>query len=359
MHYQNEADFRHDGPMRLGVLMVNLGTPDSPQVADVRRYLAEFLSDPRVVELPRPLWWLILHGVILRLRPRHSARLYQRIWGEAGSPLLAISRRQAIAVQHALDGRKPGATRVVLAMRYGSPSIATGLAELRQNGARRILILPLYPHYSATTTGSVFDAVTAELRTWRWVPELRFVHQYHDDPAYITALVASIRRYWATHGEPERLLFSFHGIPKRYFLGGDPYFCHCQKTARRVAEQLGLAAERWQVAFQSRVGRQEWLKPYTDQTLQTWGRAGIRYVQVVCPGFSADCLETLEEITVENRGYFQAAGGGDYGYIPALNDDPLHIEALVGLILRHINGWSEAEDATDRWTRAQQQGAAI
>jgi len=340
MQYQNETGFRHDGPVTLGVLMVNLGTPDSPRIADVRRYLAEFLSDPRVIEQPRLLWWMILHGVILRLRPRRSARAYRRIWGEDGSPLLAISRRQASALQQALDGRDLGTVRVVLAMRYGSPSVPEGLATLRQVEARRVLVLPLYPQYSATTSGSVFDAVTAELRSWRWVPELRFIHQYHDEPAYIAALADRIRRHWMDNGEPERLLFSFHGIPKAYFLAGDPYYCHCQKTARLVVEQLGLTEGRWGVAFQSRVGAQEWLQPYTDHQLREWGRAGIGKVQVVCPGFSADCLETLEEIAVENRGHFLEAGGSDYGYIPALNDDPAHIEALAGLVARHLCGWS-------------------
>lgn len=345
MQYQNEVGFRHGTPEILGVLMVNLGTPDSPEVMDVRRYLAEFLSDPRVVELPRHLWLLLLHGVILRVRPRHSAHAYQQIWTPEGSPLLCMAQRQAQALQAALPEAGVRPVRVVLAMRYGSPSIAEGLQTLRAAQARRLLVLPMYPQYSATTTASVLDAVTEELRTWRWVPELRCINQYHDSPGYIEALVASVRRHWREHGEPERLLFSFHGVPRDYFLKGDPYYCQCQKTARLVVEQLGLPEDRWQVSFQSRVGNQEWLQPYTDRQLQDWGRAGIGKVQVICPGFSADCLETLEEIAMENRDLYLEAGGQDYGYIPALNDHPEHIQALVRVVRRHIQGWPEGDAA--------------
>jgi ferrochelatase len=354
------AAFRHDEPATLGVLMVNLGTPASPGVADVRRYLAQFLSDPRVIEMPRALWWPILHGVILRTRPRRSARAYARIWGPEGSPLLAISRRQAAALQQALDGQGLGLVRLELGMCYGAPSLRAALAALRRAGASRILVLPMYPQYSGTTTGAVFDGVTAELRTWRWVPELRFINQYHDQPGYISALTDSIRRQWATDGEAERLLFSFHGIPKDYFLGGDPYYCQCQKTARLVAEGLGLADDRWQVAFQSRVGRKEWLRPYTHQVLQEWGRARMERVDVVCPGFAADCLETLEEIAEENRDRFLAAGGRDYRYIPALNTDPAHIAALVELVVRHAGSWLEARpaDGAARLERARCLGAS-
>jgi ferrochelatase len=367
MKYQNETAFRHDTPESLGVLMVNLGTPDSPATADVRRYLAEFLSDPRVIEVPRLLWWLILHGVILRIRPKRSAHAYTQVWSERGSPLLDISRRQAAGLEQTLQERGRGPVRVALAMRYGSPSVNEGLRTLREANARRVLVLPMYPQYSATTTASVFDAVTAELRTWRWVPELRFVNQYHDDPGYVQALAASIRDYWAHHGEPDRLLFSFHGIPKDYFLNGDPYYCHCQKTARLVMERLGIAADRWQVSFQSRVGRKEWLKPYTDHQLRDWGKAGVGRVQVVCPGFAADCLETLEEIALQNRDLFLESGGGDYAYIPALNDGPAHLAALADLVARHVQGWPEhqapedakvlAQAASERQARARRLGA--
>jgi protoporphyrin/coproporphyrin ferrochelatase len=354
MRYQSEGAFRHDEPATLGVLVVNLGTPASPAVADVRRYLAQFLSDPRVIEMPRALWWPILHGVILRTRPRRSARAYEKIWGEEGSPLLAISRRQAAALQQALDGQGLGPVRVELGMCYGTPSLSASLAALRRAGARRMLVLPMYPQYSSTTTGAVFDRVTAELCSWRWVPELRFINQYHDHPGYISALTDSIRRQWVAHGEPKQLLLSFHGIPKDYFLAGDPYYCQCRKTARLVTEGLGLAEGRWQVAFQSRVGRKEWLKPYTDHVLQEWGRARTERVDVVCPGFSADCLETLEEIAEENRDRFIAAGGGEYRYISALNAEPAHISALAELVARHAAGWPEAqpEEGAARLARA-------
>jgi len=347
MKYKNETDFQHDAPEALGVLMLNLGTPDAPSVAAVRRYLAEFLSDPRIVELPRPLWRLILHGVILRVRPKRSAAAYRAVWTRQGSPLLDISRRQAGALRARLVGALPGPVKVELGMRYGNPSVAAALTKLRAANVRRLLVLPLYPQYSATTTASTFDAVARELSTWRWVPELRFVNQYHDTPGYIAALAESIRNHWAEHGEPDRFLFSFHGIPRAYLDNGDPYHCQCHKTARLTAEALALEADRWQVAFQSRVGNKEWLRPYTDELLKEWGAAGIGSVQVCCPGFSADCLETLEEIAVENRDYFLGAGGTHYSYIPALNDDPAHMDALLDLVRRHASGWPEADGLDD------------
>jgi ferrochelatase len=367
MKYRSVPGYRHDQPETLGVLLVNLGTPDSPSVPAVRRYLAEFLSDPRVVELPRPLWRLILHGVILRVRPRRSARLYQTVWTDQGSPLLVIGQRQAQALQQRLSQDLPGPVRVVLGMRYGNPSIAAALRELDGANTRRLLVLPLYPQYSATTTASTFDALSRELRTWRWLPEVRCVNHYHDAPGYIAALADSVRAYWVEQGEPERLLLSFHGVPKDYLLAGDPYHCECQKTARLLAEQLNLPPERWQVAFQSRVGGKEWLKPYTDELLRAWGRQGVAKVQVLCPGFSADCLETLQEIAVENRHYFLAAGGKEYGYIPALNDAPAHIALLADLVRQHGRGWPEVEgvpeaswspeDLALRGKRAQAMGA--
>ncbi len=347
MKYKNTTDYAHDAPERLGVLLLNLGTPDAPTPSAVRRYLAEFLWDPRVVEVPRPLWWLILHGVILRVRPRRSAKAYQAVWTDQGSPLLAIARAQAAGLQQRLIQCIGEGVHVELAMRYGDPSVSEALQRIREAQVRRLLVLPLYPQYSATTTASSFDAVTAELRTWRWLPELRFVNQYHDEPAYIGALAGSIRAFWSEHGRPTRLLFSFHGIPMRYFMAGDPYHCHCHKTARMVAERLGLDAEHWAVSFQSRVGREEWLQPYTDATLKRWGGEGVNSVHVVAPGFSADCLETLEEIDVENRGYFLEAGGQSYGYIPCLNDSPAHLDMLAGLVQRHACGWPELEELAE------------
>ncbi|NCA69794.1 MAG: ferrochelatase [Sphingobacteriia bacterium] len=365
MSYINTPDFRHETPECLGILLVNLGTPDAPTVAAVRRYLAQFLSDPRVVEFPRALWLPLLHGVILRTRPARSARAYQKVWREDGSPLLSIAGRQAAGLQALLEQRWGGPVKVALGMRYGNPAIAAALDELRQANARRLLVLPLYPQYSGSTTASVIDAVMRELARWRWLPELRWINQYHDEPAYLEAIAASIRRHWAEHGVPERLLFSFHGIPKDYFEQGDPYFCQCQKTARLVTERLGLTRERWELTFQSRVGRQEWLRPYTDETLRQWGAGGVRSVQVISPGFSADCLETIEEIDEENRHNFLGAGGERFSYIHCLNDAPDHIEMMAGLIERHCGGWPELErpaatdaELADRRERALAMGAA-
>lgn len=349
MKYKNVPGFEHGTPESLGVLMLNLGTPDAPTPSAVRRYLAEFLKDPRVVEIPRPVWWLILHGVILRVRPSRSARAYQAVWTDRGSPLLDVAQRQAAGLQERLEQRFGKGLRVELGMRYGNPSVAEALGRLKQANVRRLLVLPLYPQYSGTTTASIFDAVTGELSTWRWLPELRFINHYHDNPAYISAIAESIRTAWAEHGEPERLLFSFHGIPKRYFMAGDPYHCHCHKTARMVVEQLALPEDRWLVSFQSRVGRDEWLQPYTDETLKLWGSDGVKSVHVVAPGFSADCLETLEEIDVENRGYFLEAGGGSYHYIPCLNDDPAHLDMMVGLVEQHTAGWPEMTGIAETW----------
>ena len=365
MTFVNTPDYRHDTPECLGILLTNLGTPDTPGVSDVRRYLAQFLWDPRVVEMARLPWWLILHGVILRTRPARSAKAYRSVWTADGSPLLAIARRQAAGLQDLLSARFPGPVKVALGMRYGNPSIPSALAELRQANARRVLVFPLYPQYSGSTTASAFDAVAHELSRWRWLPELRFINQYHDEPGYLDALAASIRAHWAKHGEPERLLFSFHGIPQEYFEQGDPYHCQCQKTARLVAERLELARERWFLAFQSRLGKQEWLKPYTDATLKDWGAAGVKSVQVLSPGFSADCLETIEEIDEENRHLFLDAGGQDYSYIPCLNDNPDHLEMLADLIARHSCGWPElagpavgTDELARRVERARGMGAA-
>ena len=317
-----------DATCSAGVLLANLGTPDSPEPADVRRYLAEFLADPRIVERPRWLWRPILHGVILRVRPRRAARAYRRIWTDEGSPLLAIGQEQA----HRLQARLGADIPVALGMRYGNPSIAAGLQNLRRKGARRIIVLPLYPQYSATTTGSTFDAVSAELQTWRVVPELRFLNRYHDHPAYLDALAASIREAWSGRPRGERLLFSFHGLPRRYAEAGDPYPDECERTAAAVAERLGLQTDEWLLTYQSRFGPEEWLQPYTDETLRRLAAEGVQSVDVVAPGFAADCLETLEEIAMENHDVFIKAGGREYHYIPALNARPEHIEMMVQLV---------------------------
>jgi ferrochelatase len=362
--YQGLQGFDHAQPLKLGVLLANLGTPEGPDTASVRRYLAEFLWDPRVVEVPRALWWMILHGVILRVRPSRSARAYASIWTPEGSPLMVNARAQAEALQRALDEREPGLYRVALAMRYGKPDIASALDDLLAQGVGRLLVLPAYPQYSGTTTGSVFDAVSTSLGARRWVPDLVFRSSYHDDPGYVSALVASIREHWQVHGEPERLLFSFHGIPRRYFLSGDPYHCQCHKTARLVSEALGIDDARWQVSFQSRVGREEWLRPYTDETLAQWGRDGVASVHTVCPGFSADCLETLEEIAEENRDRFLEAGGGEFHYIPALNARSDHVSALRDLVLTDTGHWlawarDEARHALDSPPQRRQRALAM
>jgi ferrochelatase len=321
----------------IGVLLSNLGTPDLPTAPAVRRYLREFLSDPRVVALPRWLWLPLLNGIILQVRPRKSARLYQGVWTAEGSPLLVIARRQLQALQAHFAADK----RLVFAlgMRYGTPSIGSALEELRAAGATRLLVLPLYPQYSSATAASTFDAVAQALASWIRVPDLRLVADYHAEPWYIRALADSIRDAWRAQPPAERLLFSFHGMPRRSQQMGDPYHDQCQRTARLVAAELGLPAERWLVAFQSRFGYAEWLQPYTDQTLRAWGGSNVASVDVVCPGFSADCLETLEEIAVMNRDLYVEASGGRFRYISALNDRPDHIAGIAALIERQIQGW--------------------
>jgi protoporphyrin/coproporphyrin ferrochelatase len=347
--YVGEPRYEHGNPQRLGVLLVNLGTPAAPTPTAVRRFLAEFLWDPRVVEAPRWIWWLALHGVILRIRPAKSAHAYQQIWTESGSPLMVHSLALTGCVRAALNAGSDdlGNTSVALGMTYGSPSIPAALAQLRNDGARRLLVLPLYPQYSGTTTASVFDHVTAELQRWRWIPEVRFITSYHDDSAYIDALATSIQERWRTH-ERGHLLFSFHGVPRRYLLAGDPYHCQCLATARLVAERLVLGAAEWSVSFQSQVGREEWLRPYTDQALIEFARQGRKRVSVVCPGFAADCLETLEEIEIRNRATFMEHGGEFYDYIPALNSSDAHAQSLAGLVRRHAQGWpASATPPTD------------
>lgn len=315
-----------------GVLLVNLGTPDAPTAPALRRYLAEFLSDPRVIEIPRFVWKLILHGIILRTRPKKSAALYQSIWTEDGSPLLAISRRQQKAVQEALGSN----IKVSLGMRYGNPSIAQGLNELKEQGIRRILVLPLYPQYAAPTSGSVFDAVAKELMSWRWVPELHFVNNYSEHPLYIEAIARSLEEHIAAKGMPQKILFSYHGMPKRNLEQGDPYYCFCLKTTRLTAEKLKLSEDQYLSCFQSRFGYAEWLKPYTDKTLKDLPKQGIKRLAILAPAFSADCLETLEELAEQNRALFLRSGGESYDYIPALNDRPDHIRALVAIIREQL-----------------------
>ena len=342
MDYRGTPSFDHGAPASVGILLTNVGTPAAPTPGALRSYLAQFLGDQRVIEYPRWLWQPLLHGVILNTRPRRSARLYQRVWTAEGSPLLLILRRQAAALQDAL-AQLPVPVVVTCGVRYGEPSIAAGLRALSAAGARRVLVLPLYPQYSATTTATSLDAVFEELQTWRWLPELRTVNHYHDHPGYIAALAASIGEFWAERGRPNRLLLSFHGIPRDYFLKGDPYYCECQKTARLLATALGLDESQWAITFQSRFGPSEWLRPYTAETLEAWGRQGIGRIDAVCPGFSADCLETVDEIGHEGAKVYREAGGGDFHYIPALNDRPDHIAVLADVVRRHLGGWLEPD----------------
>ena len=344
--FASEPLHTHGRPESLGVLLVNLGTPDAPTPSAVRRYLARFLWDPRVVELPRPLWWMVLHGFILRLRPARSARAYAKIWTEQGSPLLVHSQNLADAVGQRLDSSLAGAARVRLGMSYGAPSIDSAIDDLIRLDARRILCLPLYPQYSCTTTASVFEAVTRALGRRRWVPEFRFVNHYHDAPGFIAAQAQNIREFWERHGRGDRLLFSFHGVPKQTMMKGDPYHCQCQKTARLIAAALGLADGDWQLSFQSRLGRAEWLRPYTDETVASLGEQGLAKLDVVCPGFAADCLETLEEIAMQNAELFVHSGGGSLRYIPALNAREDHAAFISQLVEKHAGGWPEASART-------------
>ncbi|MEM7259395.1 MAG: ferrochelatase [Pseudomonadota bacterium] len=343
MKYIGEADYRHGTPSRLGVLLVNLGTPDDTSTPSVRRYLKQFLSDPRVVEVPRLLWWLILNGVILRFRPSRTAEAYKSVWDdETGSPLLHIAKQQTDAIRERLSGFVAGGATVALAMRYGNPSVAAALQELRNANVRRLIVLPLYPQYSGSTVASVFDEVTRELSRVRWIPETRFINQYFDHSTYIDALALSVTEHWQTHEQPQRLVMSFHGIPERYRNNGDPYFCQCQATARLLAQKLQLSDDQHQVVFQSRFGREPWLQPYCDKTMEALPEQGVKSVDVICPGFAADCLETIEEINEENREIFMEAGGEKFNYIPALNAQPAHIDALCGLLAQHVQGWPEA-----------------
>lgn len=329
----------------LGILLTNIGSPDAPTPRAVRRYLREFLSDPRVIELSRPLWWPILYGLILPFRPRRSARAYKEIWTEQGSPLVTVTACLAKALEANLATRLNGSVTVALGMRYGSPSIVDALAYLERLAVSRLLLLPLYPQYCSATTGSSFEKVSRVLSRQRGLPELRTIGSYHDEEAYLHALAQRIAAAWEKDGRPQRLLFSFHGIPEDYHRRGDPYFGQCQETASNVAHMLGLSRAQWLVAFQSRVGPRAWLKPYTDQALLELARCGVQHVDVVCPGFSVDCLETLEEVDLRYRRAFLEAGGRRFGYIPALNDTLEHVEALAGLVLRQIRGWPEANEA--------------
>ena len=341
--YASEPAYSHGTTGRTAVLLVNLGTPEAPDKAALRPYLKQFLSDPRVVEIPRPLWWLILDGIILNTRPAKSAAKYAAIWTPEGSPLKVHTERQTKLLRGYLGQAGHGQILVDYAMRYGRPSVASVLEQFKALNCERILVVPLYPQYAASTTASVFDAVAAVGMRSRNLPALRFVRSFHDHAGYITALTASIAEHWMHHGRPDKLVMSFHGVPRYTLDKGDPYHCQCRKTARLVAEQLGLADDRYLVSFQSRFGKAEWLKPYTQPTLEELGRGGAASVDVVCPGFVADCLETLEEIAMENRDAFLAAGGKTFRYIPCLNERHEWIAALQDIVVGHLGNWLAAD----------------
>lgn len=357
MKYINNTDFTHSKKAKVGVLLTNLGTPDAPTPSALRRYLKEFLSDPRVVEAPRLIWWLVLNLVILTIRPRRSAAAYKTVWTDEGSPLLIHTKAQAEKVRVQLADKYGDDVVVEFAMRYGNPSVDSVIEDMLKQGVTKLVVLPLYPQYSATTTASTFDAIAQSLTKRRAIPELRFIKNYHDFQPYIDALANKIDQHWQQHGRADKLIFSYHGIPKRYLTNGDPYHCECYKTSRLVAEKLGLNEDEYMTTFQSRFGREEWLKPYTDHTLQALPSQGVKSLQVVCPGFSSDCLETIEEIGEENRDYFLEAGGERFEYIQALNSDESHINALTQLIENNLTGWTLDNDVENRCQQAKKFGA--
>ena len=367
-----EPTYHHGTPSRTGILLINLGTPDAPTAAAVKPYLREFLGDPRVVEIPRALWWLILNGVILNTRPRKSAEKYAQIWTREGSPLLVHTQRQARMLQGYLgeslkspsalplsptlshEGERgqatippenggTGSVLIEYAMRYGNPSVASALEKLKQQNCGRILILPLYPQYAASSTASAMDAAFDALRKMRNMPEIRTVRSFHDHPGYIAALAASVREDWQQNGRPDVLVMSFHGVPRYTLDKGDPYHCECQKTGRLLAEALELKPDQYRISFQSRFGHAEWLKPYTAATLEELGKQGVKRVDVICPGFVGDCLETLEEIALEGKASFLGAGGREFNYIPCLNERDDWIRALSHIVSENLQGWIATE----------------
>lgn len=363
MAFLPEPPHRHDQAENIGVLLINLGTPEAPTPSALRRYLKQFLSDPRVVEIPRLIWWPILNGIILNTRPAKSAKKYASIWTQEGSPLKAHTQQQAQLLQGYLGHAGLTNIKVAWAMRYGQPSVGSSLQQLRLAQCSRILILPLYPQYAASTTASAYDDVARTMLTWRNLPELKFVRSFHRAPGYIQSLAASVKEYWRNHGHPDKLIMSFHGLPKRSLDLGDPYFCECHVTGRLLAEALALPQSKWQITFQSRFGKAQWLQPYTQNTLEKLGAEGVGRVDVICPGFVADCLETLEEIAMENRAAFLAAGGRDFHYLPCLNERNDWIEGLAGLVKQHLSDWLDhpGPDQNERkaiQARALHQGAS-
>lgn len=340
--------YQHGDKQRTGILITNLGTPAAPTAKALRPYLKEFLWDRRVVEIPRALWWLILNGIILRLRPRKSADAYRTVWTDEGSPLAVILKQQCEALKIKLQEHYGDDVRIEWAMRYGQPSVKKGIQSLIDQGASRLLVFPLYPQYSGTTTASTFDAVAKDYLDRRWIPELRFVNHYADHDAYIEALASSVREHWEEYGQPQKLVMSYHGLPQRYLHQGDPYHCYCQLTSRLLAEKLGLSEDDYMVSFQSLFGKAEWLRPYTADKMKTLPAEGVKDIQIICPGFSADCLETIEEIEEENKDYFMEAGGESFSYIPALNTRKDHIDMMMQIIESNLGGWQLASKESEQ-----------
>ena len=334
MKYVGEKDYEHGMQAKVGVLITNLGTPEAPTKKALRPYLKEFLSDPRVIETPKLIWQVILNGVILNTRPAKSAKSYKSVWTDSGSPLYDIAKKQQAQLAKALPNLVVG-----LAMRYGNPSIESQLIKMRDQGVRKILIFPMYPQYCAATTASTFDKVAQVLTKWRWIPEVRFINEYYQDELYIEALANSIKAFRKEHGTPDLTVFSYHGIPKAYLDKGDPYHCFCHATTRLVKEHLALTDSDVMTTFQSRFGPAQWLRPYTDEVLKELPGKGVKNIHIIAPAFSADCLETIEEIDQENREYFMESGGESYNYIPCLNDSEDHIKLFTKLIKQHTQGW--------------------
>ena len=341
--YNKEPDYQHGDQLKVGILLANLGTPEAPTAKALRPYLQQFLMDRRSIEIPRFIWCWILYCIILVIRPKKSAEKYASVWTKDGSPLMVNAQKQTKLLQGFLGLYIQSPFAVELGMSYGNPSMKSAIEKLKAQHCDKILVFPLYPQYAASSTASALDAVWRVLLKMRNVPAIRTIRNYHDHPAYIQALAASITAFWAINGKPEKLVMSFHGVPKVHLTKGDPYHCQCHKTGRLLAEALNLTKDEYLIAFQSRFGKQEWLKPYLAKTLEELGKTKIKRIDVVCPGFSSDCLETLEEIAIEGKHIFQQAGGGDYHYIPALNDNESWINAMCTIALENLQGWVTAD----------------